>query len=154
MAPGGLDAKFPFWVGSTQKSRMHFIICSSTPIPDYGTYIYFFRFKAHFVFLPLLMTRWIRDPGNEVDYRREREKRKGSQTSEQQWSTYCHSSINPLFSPSAPHPPCLPGLKAAAVFVWSAKTLLPLLAFHQGCMWGRRWDGRPGGCLSGWGSFL
>lgn len=43
-------------------------------------------------------------------------------------------SQSPVFTLCAPHPPCLLGLKAAAVFVWSAKTLLPLLAFHQGCM--------------------
>lgn len=38
------------------------------------------------------------------------------------------------------------GLKAAAVFVWSAKTLLPLLAFHRGCMGGEGGTEGPGGC--------
>lgn len=52
--------------------------------------------------------------------------------------------------PRAPHPPCLPGLKAAAVFVWSAKTLLPLLAFHQGCMGEKVGRKGLGGCWSGW----
>lgn len=58
---------------------------------------------------------------------------------------------SPVFSLCAPHPPCLPALKAAAVFVWSAKTLLPLLAFHRGCMQGGEGGTEgPGGCLSGW----
>lgn len=69
------------------------------------------------------------------------------------WATleYLLSFFNqsPVLSPCAAYPPCLLGLKAAAVFVWSTKTLLPLLAFNQGCMGGWEWEGE-GGCLSRW----
>lgn len=47
----------------------------------------------------------------------------------------------PRLSLRASHPPGVPGLEAAAVFVWLAETRLPLLDFHQVSMWGRRWDG-------------
>lgn len=105
-------------------------------------------FKAHFICLSL---RWINDSGNEADQGRKNEKEKRKWDLQQRWSTYCHSSINPpVFSLCAPHPPCLPSLKAAAVFVWSAKTLLPLLAFHQGCMGEMVGRKVVGGCLSGW----
>ena len=54
-----------------------------------------------------------------------------------EWSTYCHSSMDDTpHSPATTHKhthththPCCLGLKAAAVFIWSVKTLLPRQCF-------------------------
>lgn len=137
--PWGFRCKIPIaGLVNTFQKQLHIqpFICQ---MPHYRAYIFFMIEGTLYLFAII----------NPVNEWRERP-RKGSGTSEQRWSTHCHSSINPLFSLSlcAPHPPCLPALKAAAVFVWSAKTPLPLLAFIEPCM-----EGGEGGEEGPWWVF-
>lgn len=94
-------------------------------------------------------SRWLSDPFNEVHDKGRKSKREKRKSDLRAAVEYLLSFFNqsPVFSLCAPHPPCLSGLKAAAVFVWSAKTLLPLLAFHQACMGVEGGTEGPGGCF-------